>query len=260
MAIVGSKVFGPTSTTDDTVTTIGSEYKTPMSTGNLTITRMRLAYGEITATVEVSGHLFVIVPGVIGSPFCYAFGNSGGGAANDRTQTKAEIIDCRIPVPAGTGITIKALTAEEVAEVTVSCAFEPGLQSPEMTLEVGGTGQDPAADTALALTTNAKAVGIGVTNGLVPWRDGIIRSMRFSCGNLVDSKAASGYISLSIPAYPLPIEFAIGKGNGGDTSGTIGETDVITNLAIPVKKSDTITASVTMAEAGVSASLSLQCD
>jgi hypothetical protein len=254
-----AKTFGPTSSTDDTVTTIGSAYQFPAKA--FICKMLRLAYGEITATIEVSGHLIITVPGVTGSPFCYCFGNSGGGAANDRTQTKAEEIPCSIPIPPNTSVTVKVLTAEEVAEITVTMICEEGGGQAEMTLMAGGTGQDPAADTALALTQNAKAAALGAT-GLTPWRDGVIRAIRFSAGNLVDSKATSGILTISVAGYPYPLEFAVGKGNGGDTSGTIGETDTIylRGSGIPIKANSAVTVTVTMAEASVSATVSLHCD
>jgi len=260
MPIIMSKSFGPTSTTDDTVTTIGSAYQFP-STVDVTCTKIRLAYGETTATIEVAGHIIIVVPGVPGSPFCYAFGNAGGGAAADRSQTKAEEIDCRIPIPRNTTVTVKALTAEEVAEVTISLLCEPGCNKDggEMTLMAGGTGADGTADVALSLTANAKATALGAT-GLTPYRNGMLRRIRFAAGNLVDSKSASGVLALVISGYPLPLEFACGKGNGGDTSGQIGETDVINNLGVPVVANSAITITWTGAEVDVSATVSLHCD
>lgn len=257
--IVLSKSFGPTSTTDNTLTTIGSSYQFPGQ--GFTVKKIRLAYGEITATIEVAGHLIIIVPGQKGSPFVYAFGNGGGGAANDRAQTKAEEILCNIPIPPNVTVTVKALTAEEVAEVTVSLMCEPGGNAgrEEMTISVGGTGQDPTADTALTLTQNALLTNIGAC-GLTPYRDGIIRKIRAAAGNLVDSKASSGIISLTISGYPYPLEFAIGKGNGGDTSGVPGETDEITGLNLPIKANSALVVSVTMAEGTVSATASLHCE
>lgn len=257
MAKTFSKAFGPTSTTDDVLTTIGAAYQFP-AVEDFTITEVRISYGQTTNANEAAALLMLVVPGVTGSPFVFAFGNGAGGATNSNNQ-KAEEIKVRVPVPRNTTVTVKVISAEQLTDVIVSLGCEPGLQAPEMTLCAGGAGQDTTADTLLALSANAKVTVVGCP-GLVPFRDSTIRRIRIAGSGVVDAKVGSGILYLTVAGYPYPLEFAFGKGSGGAATSSVSDADEIKDLEIPIRASSTIGISVLTAEIMLSVTVSIDCD
>lgn len=259
MAVVFSKSFGPTSTTDDTVTTIGSTYQFPANYA-LSIEEIRISYAQATNANEAAGLIIIDIKGVIGNPFIYAFGNGAGGATNSNNSSAEKIRPTNpIPVPPNTTVTVKVISAEQLTDVIVSLSCGLGSGKHPMTLFAGGAGQDTTADTSLALTANAKVTALGGV-GLVPFRDSVIRKIRFASSGVVDAKAQTAIITLTVSGYPFPLEFAMGKGSGGAATSSISDADEINGLAIPIKANSTIGVNVLSSEITLSATVSLECD
>lgn len=251
MADILSKVFGPTDSAADTLTALTptAGYQAPL---DMTITRLRVGKGNVVNAKECSGFITVTVDGVVGSPFCIAYGNGQGGATNS-SSIPAEEIPVQIPVPKNSMVIVKVLDAEIAKDVIVSIMCSAGQTSPMITMCAGGAGQDTTADTALTLTENAKLLGAKMT----PFRSGRLRTIRFAGAGVVDAKAGSAKLTLEISGYPYPLEFAVGGGPSGATLGVQALTDVINGIDIPVSQNSTIVAKVTSAEIILSASLSL---
>ena len=251
--IVLSKVFGPTDSVADTLTTIGSAYQFPAEGPGWTIEEIQVSKGNVVNAKECAGFIVVDAPGISGSPFAFAYGNGAGGATNSSNKA-AEQISCQIGVGPNQQVTMKVLDAEIAKDVTVSIGCSAGKKPSMFTLAAGGAGQDSTADAALTLTVNAKLLGANLT----PFRDGILRQVRFAGSGVVDAKAGSGKLVIEINGYKWPVEFAVGSGPGGATLGAHADADVINNLAIPLKASSAIVVKLTSAEIVLSASASLQ--
>jgi hypothetical protein len=254
-AICMSKVFGPTDSVADTLTALApaAGYQFPAGK-SFTIVQIRVGKGNVVNAKECSGFISINIPGVVGTPFAFAYGNGIGGATNSNNSA-AEDINVNIPVPPNSIVTVLVLDAEAAKNVTVSLMCQQGGGNAAMfTLAAGGAGQDTAAATAYTLTVNAKLLGPNMT----PFRGGVIRQIRFAGSGAVDAKAATAKLVLEISGYPDPLEFAVGKGPGGATLGTQSDADVIEDLAIPIAANSTIVAKVTSAEIMLSASLSMQ--
>lgn len=256
---VMSKAFGPTDSVADTLTTVGSAWQVPAFNGQnvqYTITSIRVAKGNVVNAKECAGFIAVLVDGVAGSPFAYAYGNGAGGATNSGNMA-AEPVPCRIPISSGQTVTVKVLDAEVAKDVIVSLFCEAGKQGePEYTLCAGGAGQDTTADTALTLTVNGKLVGPTMT----PFKNMILRKIRIAGSGVVDAKAGSGKLVLTVAGHPVPLEFAFGNGPGGATLSGPAWADVIDNLAVALTQNNTIIAQVTTSEVMLSVSVSLLCD
>jgi hypothetical protein len=254
--IVMSKAFGPTDSVADTVTTIGSAYQFPQY--DMTVKRILIGYGNVVNAKESAGVVIVQVPSQVGSPYVFAFGGGAGGATNSN-NTVAELIDCEIPVPKNVQVTVKVITSEAFKDVTVSLSCVAGLGKPHQILCAGGAGQDTTADTLLALSLNAKLEAIGVT-GLTPYQNDIVRRIRISGSGVVDGKAASGILYLTVKGYPLPLEFAFGLGSGGSTTSSSSWATEIKDLNIRIAANSTVGVSVITAEVLLSATVTLHCD
>jgi len=202
--------------------------------------------GNVVNAKECAGTIEVEADGLDGTHI-YAYGNGAGGATNSGNMA-AEPIDCSIPITGNSKVTVSVKDAEVAKDVTVSVEFSPGLGRNVRSYAVGGAGQDTTADTELALTTSP-VMEVG----------GTIREIRFAGSGVVDAKAASGKLYISVPGLSGPFEYAVGNGPGGATLSGAAWADVIDlPHGIPVGKNVTVSISLTSAEIVLSATCSIQ--
>lgn len=213
-----SECVGPTDSVAGTKTTVGAAfYAHP---GAHHIRRIRVGKGNVVNAKECAGLITVEVAGVSGT-FEYAYGGGVGGATNSHTGP-AEIIECSIPVPGGSKITISVTDAEVAKNVTVSVEFHSGLGRKVCSYHVGGAGSDTAAATLLA-----------VGNVEVTEKAGIIREIRFAGSGVVDADANSAILELKVSNKSAPHQFATGNGPSGATLGGPSHADVIGSITDP---------------------------
>lgn len=247
MGYVFSKVFGPTDSVADTKTTVGSTYKIPPG-GPFHIHKITVAKGNVVNAKECAGFIIAELTGVAGT-YEYAYGN-GAGAATNAGNMAAEPIECRIPAPSGSTLTVSVKDAEVAKDVTVSVEFWSGREELN-SYSTGGAGKDTTADTELTVGT------IVVTQ-----RPGRIKQIRFAGSGVVDAKAGSGKLVIEVPGQPYDQEFAVGNGPGGATlSGPawadVHDVDIGTRGHASIPLNTTITVKLTTGEVMLSASVSL---
>jgi len=248
MGLLWSMIFGPTDSVAGTKTGVSPTTalvgrQAPPQGG--TIRKIRVGKGNVVNAKECAGIIEVEVAGVNG-PFQFAYGNGVGGATNSNNKA-AELIECAIPVPGGAVMKVFVTDAEIGKDVTVNLeAYSEG--GVMRSYAVGGAGSDTTADTQLT-------VGI-----ITPTPAGQIKQIRFAGSGIVDAKAGSGKLVLSVPGQAGPFEFAVGDGPGGATLGGSMPADVIGDeqhpLNIPVS-SVAMTVYVTTAEVMLSATVSV---
>lgn len=234
-----SKAFGPTDSVAGTKTAIGSTFQIPP--GNYGIQKIHVAKGNVVNAKELAGVVIIEITGVDGT-YEYAYGNGVGGATNSHAGPNEEI-ECRIPAPGGSTVTVSITDAEAATTCIVSLDFFDGGQRVD-SYSTGGAAKDPAAATLLEIGT------------ITPTRSGRIKQIRYACGQLVDAKSPAGKLELEVPGVAGPFEFAVGLGAGGATLGGPGPADVF-DVDIPVTANSVITANVTYTDAMDSATISL---
>lgn len=223
-----SKIFGPTDGVADTKTKIGSTYY--MKPGNWTIKKARIAFAGVVDAKSPSGILHVEPAN---SPdYQYAFGAGAGGAATSGVGPIEEV-DMQIPVAGGTELIVYATMAEACKDLTVSLEFDSEKQS-KVKSYISAVG-DATADTELTKTMPAVQ------------DNGKIIQIRVAYGNVVNAKAASGKLVLTVGGQDGPFEYAIGNGSGGATNSQKGNADVI-DTNIPVTQNQIVYAKLTFAE------------
>lgn len=246
MAYLFSKVIGPTDSVAGTKTAVGTAYVIPPGAGGH-IHKLSVAKGNVVNAKECSGIIDVEVTSVDGT-YQYAYGNGAGGATNSSNMA-AEPIDCRIPAPAGSTVTIYVTDAENAKDVTISFEIWTGSGRVD-SYEAGGAGSDTTADTELA-----------VGNITVVNRPGRIKQIRFAGSGVVDAKAGSGKLVIDVPGNGLPQEFAIGNGPGGATLSGPAWADVFdVDIGVgrgPIPVNTIIAVKLTTAEVMLSATCSL---
>lgn len=239
-----SKVFGPTDSVADTLTQIGSTYQ--MIGKDCTIYRIRVGFGNVVNAKSCSGHVHIVTTE---RTYDFAFGNGSGGATN-ASNFPAEPIDCFIKAPANQNVQAFVLQADASKDVTVSLQFKEGVDgrcNTFRTLAAGGVSAnaDTAADTEEGFTCSAKLIGAS----LQPATNGKIYQIRYAGTGVVDAKANTAKITLSIPNVAGPWEYALGSGPGGATLGCPAWADVIDiPEGIPITAAGTITVNITSAE------------
>jgi hypothetical protein len=249
LGLLWSMAFGPTDSAagtktglSPTTTLVGRQ--APPSGG--TIRKIRIGKGNIVDAKECAGIVEIEVSGVSG-PFQFAYGNGSGAATNSGANNRAEPIDCAIPVPGNAIMKVWVTDAEVAKDVTVSLEgySEGGLMKSYV---AGGPGSDTTAATALTIGT------------ITPIQAGVIKQIRFAGSGIVDAKAGTAKLTISIPGQAGPFEFSVGNGPGGDSLGCANEADVIGDqqnpLNIPVSLS-TITCYITSEEIMLSCTVSL---
>ena len=245
-----SKSIGPTDSVADTLTQIGSTYQLPP--GDWVIYKIRVAYGNVVNAKSCSGHVHVTT---VERAYDFAFGNGTGGATNT-ANIPAEPIDCAIHVPGNSSIQFHVLQTYASKDVIISFAFKSGGANGFRTLAAGGIGGngDTVADTEESFTCSAKLTGCT----LQPAANGRIYQIRYAGSGIIDAKANSAKIVITVPGEAGPYEFAVGCGPGGATLGAPAWADVIDIPdGIPVKAQGTITINITSAEAIISPVISL---
>lgn len=235
-----SKAFGPTDSAAGTKTAIGSTYKVPPKKGGH-IHKLYVAKGNVVNAKENAGVVIVEVSGQDGT-FEYAYGNGVGGNASSGVNPREEI-DCRIPVPDGSTITVSITDAENATAAIVSADIWDGVARID-SYSAGGAGVDPAAATL-------KAVGT-----IEPTKAGRIKQIRYACGNVVNAKSSSGKLEILVPGLAGPYEYAVGLGASAATIGNTAPADKF-DVDIPVTLNSTVTVNVTYTDATVSATVSL---
>lgn len=235
-----SKAFGPTSSVAGTKTGIGSTYVIRPG-GPYTIKKLYLAKGNVVNAKERAGIVHIELTGVDGT-YEYATSNGVGGATNSHAIGREEI-DCLIPAPSGSTMTVSITDAENATACLVGADFYDDGGRVD-SYSAGGAGVDPAAATLKEIGT------ISVV------RAGAIVQIRYACGNIVDAKSASGKLEILVPGQAGPFEYVVGDGVGGATLGGPGHADVF-NVNIPVTLNATITCNVTYTDATDSATISL---
>lgn len=242
MGFAFSKAFGPTdSTTASVKTTIGSTYLIPP--GQYVIKKIRIGKGQVTNGEPCVGEVEIEVTRVPGT-FQYAYGNGSGGATNSGTNGPAEQIECSIPAPGGSRLTVSVTDPDDAKDVTISLEFYTGSGPRVDSYGVGADGADTAADTLLAVGT------------VVIHRAGRIKQIRVAGSGVTDAKAGTGILSIAVPGLPGPYEYAIGNGPGGATLGGPQHADVI-DTDIPVGLNVTVTINLTTAEIMVAPHVSI---
>lgn len=236
-----AKVFGPTDSVADTLTQVGSTYQLPP--GDWVVYRASVAYGNVVNAKSCSGHIHLTT---VERTYDFAFGNGSGGATN-ANNFPAEPIDMAVHVPGNSSIMVYVLQADVSKDVTVCLQFKPGGLNNFRTLAAGGVSGngDTAADTEESFTVSAKLTGAS----LQPATNGRIYQIRYAGTGVVDAKANSAKIVVSVPGEAGPWEYAVGAGPGGATLGTGAWSDVI-NIpeGIPIKAQGTIDIKITSAE------------
>lgn len=233
MGFAFSKAFGPTATTTASVkTTIGSTFTVPP--GSYGIKEIRIGKGLVVNAEPCCGEVEIEITGVDGT-FQYAYGNGTGGATNTQNGP-AEKIQCSIPAPGGSVVTVSITDPDNAADAVVSLKFFSGSVPRIDSYGVGADGTDTTADTELEIGT------VQITKA------GSIKQIRFSGSGITDAKAGTGILEIKVPGLAGPFEFAVGNGPGGATLGAISDADVI-DVDIPVTLNATISIRVTTAEA-----------
>lgn len=214
-----AKLFGPTDSVAQVIaegrkkTQIGSDYILPPG-GPFHIHKMIVAKGNVVNAKECAGIVEIHVTGVDGT-YEYAYGNGSGGATNSAQNIAAEPIDCRIPAPSGSTLSVYVNDAEIAKDVTISVIFWDGVQRVD-SYAAGGGAVDATADTELSFST------ITIVS-----KPGRIKQIRFAGSGVADAKAASAQLVVEVPGEGLPQEFAVGNGPGGATLGGAAHADVI---------------------------------
>lgn len=250
MGLLYSFNYGPTDSVAGTKTGVSPTTATvgrqapPMSG---VIKKIRVGKGNVVNAKECAGKIEVEVGGVNG-PFIFAYGNGSGGATNNGQNGPAEPIDAEVPVPAGAVVKVWVTDAEIAKDVTVELEVYSG-GGHMRSYDAGGAGSDTTADTQLTVGT------------ITPVVSGNIKQIRFAGSGIVDAKAGSAKLVLSVPGQAGPFEFTVGNGPGGATLGGPQHADVIGSkdepLNIPVKESSNVVVYLTSAEVLLSATCSL---
>lgn len=246
-----SKVYGPTDSAADTITTVGAAAS--LRPEACIIKEIWVAKGNVVAAKECVGFITIAAPGLDG-PHHYAYGNgvgATGGATGGGGAGPSEKIDCSIPIKPGALVTVSVTDAEVAKDVTVEIGFNRGGGRNVYSYVLGGAGIDPAADTLLALVD--KMTGVAVKIG----KAGRIKEIRYAAGNIVDAKAASAKVEFILPTIKGPWEYAFGYGTGADLGANHEFADV-RDVDIPVTANDVLIINITSAEALDSATLSFQ--
>lgn len=237
MVYAFSKVFGPTASTDASAEKqIGSDYIIPP--GQFHIEKIFIGKGLIVAAEPYVGRVYVTITGVDGT-FEYAYGNGCGEDADFASNIAAEQIDCSIPAPGGGTLKVYVKDVDNAADVMVCLIFHRGLGPRVDSYCVGvHSTYDTTADTEM-----------NVGGGIVITRAGRIIQIRFAGSGIVDAKAATAKLEISIPGLAGPFEFVVGNGHGGDLGGNPAHADVIDIPGgIPVGKNVTVDILLTSAE------------
>lgn len=256
-----SKVFGPTDSVADTLTQVGSTYQLPP--GDWTIYKLLVAKGNVVNGKVNSGDILVKT---VNRSYFFAYGNGGGGATNNAQSGPAEPIECAIPAPGNTSVSVYVLDQDAAKNVTVAAQFGPaGVAVVGMlkanpatfrTLAAGGVGANgnTAAATEESMTAQPKLTG----SNLQPELSGKIYQIRFAGTGVTDAKASTGMIKIFVPGQSGPYEYAVGNGPGGATLGGPQWGDCI-NIpeGIPVSANATIDVKITSAEIMLSPVVSL---
>jgi len=243
-----SKVFGPTDSAADTKTTIGAVAALhPKAT---CIKELYVAKGNVVDAKECAGFISIGAPGLDG-PHHYAYGNGTGATSHGGGSIPAEKIDVSIPILAGALVTVSVTDAEVATAVVVELGFNLGSGRNVYSYVLGGAGVDPAAVTLKTLVD--KITGVAVKMG----KAGVIKEIRYACGQVVDAKSPSAKLVIKPPILKGPWEYAVGNGASGDTLGSASFADV-RDVHIPVDAGHVIVCEVTATDAMVSATLSLQ--
>jgi len=213
-----AKVFGPTDSVASVVaggrkkTQIGSDYLVPPG-GPFHIHKMFVSKGNVVDAKECAGIVEIHVTSVTGT-FEYAYGNGTGGTTNGGGNIAAEPINCRIPAPSGSKVSVYVNDAEIAKNVTIECNFWSGAERID-SYAVGGGTYDATAATELTLPT--------VT---IVDHPGLIKEIRFAGAVIADAEAGSAKLVVEVPAQGYPQEFAVGNGPGGATLGAGAWADV----------------------------------
>lgn len=240
-----SEVFGPTDSVAGTKTTVGTA-NTQLRPNACHIYKLRVAKGNVVNAKECAGVITVEANGLDGT-FEYAYGNGAGGATNSG-NSPAEEIDCSIPIPKGSKITVSVTDSEIAKDVTVSTMFYEGTGKRVDSYSTGGAGHDTTADTEYTSLT-----------AITPTRKGTIREIRISGSGVVDAKAGSGKLELDIPGIKGPFNYAFGNGPGGATLSGPAFADVIDlPNGIPVDANVAISPKAITAEVLLSLTVSIQ--
>jgi len=220
-----SKAFGPTtSTTASAEKQIGSDYLIPP--GNWHIEKIRIGKSGILIE-QYTGIVYLKIKGVDGT-YEYAYGRGLGCATNAAALGPAEEIDCSINAPGGANCQVFVKDVVDCPGVTVSLSFFHGAGKRVDSYAVQGS-----------VTVAATEESMGTVVMTLPGR---IMQIRFVGNNNVDAEAGSAILKLTVPGLEgRDLEFAVGNGHGGDTTGYVAFTDVIDLPGgIPVGKNVTV--------------------
>lgn len=105
-----------------------------------------------------------------------------------------------------------------------------------------------AEDAAVTADTETLVMDIAIPSG----RGGRIKEIRVSYGNVVDAKAATGFVELKLGSHSGPYRYPVGRGNGGAANTSFGTAEKI-EVDIPVDQNETVKGYVTLNEAAVDA-------
>jgi hypothetical protein len=253
-----SEDFQGGATTANTLLTLTPTTGWQVPPGNFMLYQADVGLAGIVDAKECAGALVIQVSGQGGGTWAFAIGG-GVGATTAGSAKPSEKVQMAIPLKGGQIVIVKIITAEVSNDQRVGLRYMEGSGPACMTLHCGGAGQDSTAGTELLLTVDAKLDPVNMT----PWRDGIIRQIRFTGSGIIAALAAATRLRISIPGQADVYKFVVRSGNSGATTSAQEETSVIEDLNIPVKNGQTVSARIlttaTTGQAILSAGVTLVC-
>jgi len=191
----------PAADTETLVETIEVPY-------DITVKEINVVFANVVDAKAMTGYI-EIKPSSGESPFRFPVGFGTGGAATAPVRNKCTF-DVNIPFDANETIQLYATMNENTVGMWIGLKYVRG-KSGKTTYGDCNTAEDAAvtADTLTAFST--------IT--IPPKKGGTIKQILVSYGNVVNAKAASGYVQLDFGSSKGRQRYPIGGGSGGVHAG-----------------------------------------
>lgn len=225
----------PAADTETLVETIQLPY-------DITIKEINFNFANVVDAKSMSGFMELKFSGGE-TPFRYPIGFGVGGATSTNQKEKGTY-NVNIPVDANEKIEMYATMCEACVGMWIGLKYKRGKEG-KTTFGDCNTAED-AAVSADAFTPFAAIT-------IPPKKGGIIKKILVAYGNVVNAKAASGYVQLDFSESKGRQRYPVGAGAGGATNsqGKVEAEKVDTDIPIPAN--DIVTPALYLAEAAVDA-------